>query len=54
MNFYIRELSDGTASLITDSGSVIWTFPSLGEARQACTEAHKVYLECYPDDEGTA
>jgi len=52
MNFYIREHPDGTASLITDNGSVIWTFPGLDGARKACSSTHRVHVEFYPVDDG--
>ena len=38
MNFYIRELLDGSATLMTDNGVVLWTFCSVEDARQACRE----------------
>ena len=58
MNFYIKELADGTAALITGSGSVIWTFHSLSDAQEACSDTQRVHIEyncvddCYLQDPG--
>jgi hypothetical protein len=38
MRIYIKEWQNGTASIITAEGQVIWTFSSSESARQACRE----------------
>lgn len=35
MNFYIKEWPDSTATLMTESGRVIWIFPDAQEAEEA-------------------
>ena len=41
MEFYIRELSDGKATLMTNDGLYLFTFRSLDSARQACEEWYR-------------
>ncbi len=36
MTFYIKEWPDNTATLLTDSGRVVWTFISVEEAADGC------------------
>lgn len=38
MNFYIKEWANHTATLMTDNGQVLWTFPSRSEAYEVCRE----------------
>ncbi len=38
MEFYIRELPDGKATLMTHDGLYLFTFQSLDSARQACED----------------
>ncbi len=35
MNFYIKEWTDNTATLMTERGRVVWTFASAEEAEEA-------------------
>lgn len=36
MTFYIKEWPDNTATLLTESGRVVWTFASIEEAADGC------------------
>lgn len=38
MKFFIKRWPDDTATLMTESGQVIWTFSNMQEAIQGCTE----------------
>ena len=38
MKFFIKRWPDDTATLMTESGQVIWTFGSMQEAVEGCTE----------------
>ena len=38
MKFFIKRWPDDTATLMTESGQVIWTFSSMQEAIRGCTE----------------
>jgi ligand-binding SRPBCC domain-containing protein len=38
MKFFIKKRPDDTATLMTESGQVVWTFSSMQEAIQRCTE----------------
>jgi hypothetical protein len=38
MNFYIKEWTDNTATLMTERGRVVWTFASAEEAREAARD----------------
>ena len=52
MVFYIKEWSDGHATLMADNGTVLWTFASVEEARNVCRDwysAHEESLEVYGD-----
>ena len=42
MNFYIKEWANNTATLMTDNGQVLWTFPSKNEAYEVCREYYAV------------
>jgi len=44
MNFYIKEWANHTATLMTDNGQVLWTFPSKVEAYEVCREYYAVQL----------
>jgi len=43
MEFYIRELHDGKATLMTHDGLYLFTFQSLASARQACEDWYRVH-----------
>lgn len=38
MKFFIKKWPDDTATLMTESGQVIWTFSSMQEAIERCAE----------------
>jgi len=42
MSVYIKEWPNRTATIMTDTGQVVWTFSSAAEARQACSEWHNL------------
>ena len=42
MEFYIKEWTDKTASLITRDGYRLWTFASVESALTACRDWYKV------------
>ena len=42
MKLYIRELPNNSATVVTESGQVIWTFSGISEACQACQEWNKL------------
>jgi hypothetical protein len=44
MNFYIKEWENRTATLMTDTGQVLWTFPSKAEAYAICREYYAIQL----------
>ncbi len=56
MTFYIKIWPDNTATLMTQWGQVLWTFPNPDEAMAACREwyaLHEVrteYESVTPDD----
>jgi hypothetical protein len=41
MKFYIKEWQDGTATLMTGSGQVLWTFSSVKDAEFVCKEWYR-------------
>ncbi len=41
MEFYIRELSDGKATLMTGDGLYLHTFRNLDSAKQACDDWYR-------------
>lgn len=43
MEFYIRELSDGKATLMTRDGLYLFTFRDLDSARKACEDWYRVH-----------
>ncbi|HHH43760.1 MAG TPA: hypothetical protein ENK49_06455 [Gammaproteobacteria bacterium] len=43
MEFYIQELPDGQATLMTRDGLYLFTFRSLALARQACADWYRVH-----------
>ena len=43
MEFYIQELSDGKATLMTRDGLYLFTFRNLDSARQACEDWYKIH-----------
>lgn len=45
MDFYIREWADGHATLMTEQGHVLWTFPGVDEAQSACREWYNINAE---------
>lgn len=42
MTFYIKAWPDNTATLMTEIGQILWTFPSVEEAAQACQEWYDI------------
>lgn len=42
MAFYIKAWPDNTATLMTAMGQVLWTFPTVEEAAQACRDWYSV------------
>ena len=47
MQVIIREWPNRSASIMTEAGQVIWTFSSVLEARQACSDWHNL-VDCEP------
>ncbi len=43
MEFYIRELTDGKAILMTQDGLYLFTFNNLKSAREACEDWYRVH-----------
>jgi len=43
MEFYIQELPDGKATLMTRDGLYLFTFRNLNLARQACEDWYRMY-----------
>jgi len=43
MEFYIRELPDGQATLMTRDGLYLFTFLNLDSARQACEDWYRIH-----------
>lgn len=43
MEFYIRELPDGQATLMTNDGLYLFTFRNLDSARQACEDWYRIH-----------
>jgi len=43
MEFYIREMPDGTATLMTRDGLYLFTFRNLDSARRACEDWYRVH-----------
>lgn len=43
MEFYIRELPDGQATLMTRDGLYLFTFRNLDSARQACEDWYQLH-----------
>lgn len=44
MYFFIKEWPDKSATFMTDTDQVLWTFTSLAEARQACRNYYAVRI----------
>ena len=42
MHLYIKVWPDSTATIMTHTGQVVWTFSSAEEARKACSEWHNL------------
>ena len=63
MVFYIREWPNKTATLMADTGAVLWTFANVEEAQAVCEEWYQVqkqnlryyvdYVDCL-DPSGTS
>jgi len=47
MQVIIREWPNKTASIMSENGQVIWTFSTVREARQACSDWHNL-VDCEP------
>jgi len=45
MTFYIKQWPNGNATLMTDTGAVLWTFTSIDEAKNACRDLSDNYKE---------
>lgn len=43
MEFYIREMPNGTATLMTRDGLYLFTFRNLDSARQACEDWYRTH-----------
>jgi len=43
MNFYIKEWTDNTATLMTERGRVVWTFASTEEAEEAARDYDRAH-----------
>jgi len=43
MEFYIREMPDGTATLMTRDGLYLFTFRNLDSAQRACEDWYRVH-----------
>ncbi len=43
MEFYIRELPDGKATLMTQDGLYLFTFENVKSAREACVDWYRVH-----------
>ena len=43
MDFFIRELPDGQATLMTRDGLYLFTFRNLASARQACVDWYRAH-----------
>ncbi|GMQ88400.1 MAG: hypothetical protein BMS9Abin08_1643 [Gammaproteobacteria bacterium] len=43
MEFYIREMPDGTATLMTRDGLYLFTFRNLDSARRACEDWYRMH-----------
>lgn len=53
MMFHIKEWQDGHATLMTETGEVLWTFSSIDEAKRACRDwsnIHRESIECYAEN----
>ena len=42
MYFYIKEWPNKTATLMTEDGVVLWTFPNVDEARKVWRDWYKI------------
>ena len=42
MYFYIKEWPNKTATLMSDNGTVLWTFHNVEEAQQVCREWYRI------------
>jgi len=45
MEFFIRELPDGKATLMTQDGLYLFTFRNLNRARKACEDWYRVHCD---------
>ena len=45
MGFYIKEWRNGTATLMTGNHQVLWTFPSVASAEDACQNWYRIKTE---------
>lgn len=45
MQFYIKEWRNGTATLMTGNGQVLWTFPSVASAQDACRRWYHIQTD---------
>ena len=47
MQVIIKEWPNKTASIMSENGQLIWTFSTVHEARQACSDWHNL-VDCEP------
>lgn len=47
MQVIIKEWPNRTASIISAAGQLIWTFSTVAQARQACSDWHNL-VDCEP------
>jgi hypothetical protein len=45
VKFYIKEWRNGTATLMTSHGRLLWTFPSVASAQDACQRWYQIETE---------
>ena len=59
VKFYIRERRDGSATLMSAAGGLLWTFPSVASAQDACRHWYRIevgHIEYFrsPISDGTS
>ncbi|MFQ5488743.1 MAG: hypothetical protein ACE5ET_09915 [Gammaproteobacteria bacterium] len=43
MTFYIKAWPDNSATLMTELGQILWTFPTLDDALNACRDWYSMH-----------
>lgn len=54
MYFYLKEWPNKTATLMSDNGTILWTFHNVEEAQKVCSEWYRVQegdVSYYLDEE---